>query len=218
MHIRQVHLPFAFALTVAAAVPALAGPHVIDMRDPAGKPYRDAARALLSAIGARDAKGIDAAFAGAGDDRALLDATVATNNAASDLADALVGKFGPSAVPARDRHGFVDGPLRSVDAETIIWKDEDPDHASISPGQFPFVGFELARVDGQWRVTSVTVFPKDRPAMLDAHKQVAPVFAEMAKRVRAGEFATADAAMAAAKAKLGPIFQLYGEQTRKGRS
>ena len=207
---------FVAALTLAAlAPPAGARPRVLEGSDPAAAPLHEAATGLVKAMAADDAKAIDAAFAGTGDDRKLLDATTATVAATAALADAMAAKFGDAAVPANQRHP-TDGEVRAIGYKTAVIDSAKPDHASLSPGLFPFTGYELDRRDGRWVVTAITVFPKDVPALLTANRQLAPAAADLAKRVAAGEYATADAARAAIKARVGPILDAYQAATRKG--
>ena len=205
----------ALVVGLVATSAAARRPHVIEMKDPAGEPYLDAARALVKAIAANDPKAIDRAFTGTGDDRKLLDATVATTAATAAFTDAMAARFGASAVPARERHPL-DGELRSIGVQTVVVDRDAPDRASISPGSFPFVGYELARADGRWTVTSVTVFPKDGPAMLEAHRRLTAGFDRLTQRVKAGHFTTAEAAAKAARAELGPVMEAYQAATRKG--
>ena len=174
--------------------PRRAGPpdHLYGMDDPAGEPYKEAARVLLRAVIAGDGAAARAAFAGTGDDLVLLECALEANRAAGRLRGAVAHKFGPLG----DQAVYFDlseRALRSVDHQTVIVGIRgDPDTASISPGGFPSDGYELRRKGGRWLVRSLTVFPEDMPRILAAYRDIAARYDSAAKGVAAGDFRDAE--------------------------
>jgi hypothetical protein len=201
----------AVCMLAGLSTPAMAEPRIIEANDKEGEPYRDAVKALLSAIGKNDKKAVKAAFIGVGDDLKLLELTVATNVARQRYNDAVRKRFNDAGPEFQD--DYVKCELRVLEATTMIVNG--PDQASFSPGFFPFCGFELSRRDGKWLIRSITDFPEEIPEMLAAHTKLTAAFDSLAARVSGGEFKIVADVTKAEKASVDPIIDKFLAATDK---
>jgi hypothetical protein len=194
---------------------SLGSPRVIDMHNAEGEPYKEAVRVLLRAMAKGDKDACAAAFVGQGDDLKLLEATIASNAAMTELRDAILSNVGDPGQGFKEGFVFADQMLRSIDVQTIVVDSNRPDAASISPGSFPSYGYEVVRRDGKWKVLSITGFPKDMPELLVVHPKLTDAFQKLTARVEAGEFKSTDNVIQAVRESIQPIMATFQERTKK---
>ena len=214
MQLSIAHTGLGLLLLLHTASMSHGSPRVIGMQDAEGEPYKEAVRVLLRAIAKGDKEAWAAAFVGQGEDLKLLEATVASNAGMREFRDAVMSKLGDHGDGFKERFTFADHMLRSVDVQTIVVDTKRPDAASISPGGFPSHGYEVVLRDGNWKVLSITGFPKHIPAMLSAHSKLKDAFKHLTNRVNSGDFRTTDDALKAVGDTVAPIMQAFSEQTK----
>lgn len=190
---------------------------IIESSNPAGEPLRAASRAFLKHLAAGDAKAARAMFDGPKDQAELLDACLAAVKAPSRFGKSLRARFPDDKLSndsdVADPLNFA-GQLRVIDVVTFI---RQGDTASMSPGDNPINnGLEFKLAGGQWKITHLVSLRHETASHLAFAKAFASAFDDVAAKLDHGDYAKAEDAIDAVKAKLQPAFEAERAADRAG--
>ncbi len=132
-------------------------------------------------------------FAGEDDDEQLMEAYVDAILASQELRKSLADRYGRSDWIA---HVGVDANLRNMYRQVLEKPiDASGEEATMPPGTSFDNGLLLRRIDGEWRVISMSCVPNRRDIMLKVLPVIRKSCREVSNEIDAGQYETADTAM-----------------------
>ena len=199
-------------LCLSFATQALAAPRIIETNDPAGDPMRNAIRQFLTDLADGNERRVREQFAGDDAAKSLLDRYLKAVAASQAFRAAAQKRFGESTPLAQ---AGVDDEIRryvrAIPVETII---VDGNTASMSPGSGFLLGVDLTQVNGAWKISSPTALHGDNEAKLTRKLDVMIAnLPALTTEIESGKLATEDAAMQAARDRIGSALRAIEGRT-----